>query len=259
MLLLQRSFTLLFPFANQLVKLSGILVKEREEAPEEDTEEAVTLKHLDQRIFESPAFAVETASLEVIHMGLITLANVKRGIQAIISGNLEDVEEVYRVKKTVDNMERMLTEYLIKINNLSLTEYQVQVVNDLFYSISDIKRVAAHGENLAEAAQYMVEHKLKFSDTGVEDLRQISKEVFNSFEYAIEARRTCNMEMVRKVSQYEDEVDSLEEDLREKHIGRLSNGVCVPSAGVVFLDVISNLERISDHAYNLAGYIKNEL
>lgn len=250
---------LLFPFANQLVKLSGILVKEREEAPEEDTEEAVTLKHLDQRIFESPAFAVETASLEVIHMGLITLANVKRGIQAIISGNLEDVEEVYRVKKTVDNMERMLTEYLIKINNLSLTEYQVQVVNDLFYSISDIKRVAAHGENLAEAAQYMVEHKLKFSDTGVEDLRQISKEVFNSFEYAIEARRTCNMEMVRKVSQYEDEVDSLEEDLREKHIGRLSNGVCVPSAGVVFLDVISNLERISDHAYNLAGYIKNEL
>ncbi|MCI8518187.1 MAG: Na/Pi cotransporter family protein [Hungatella sp.] len=251
---------LLFPFADQLVKLSGVLVKEKEEEePEEDTEEAVALKHLDERIFESPAFAVETAALEVIHMGLITLANVKRGIQAIISGNLEEVEEVYRVKKTVDRMERMLTEYLIKINNLSLTEYQIQVVNDLFYSISDIKRVAAHGENLAEAAQYMVEHKLKFSDTGVEDLREISREVFKSFEYAIEARRTCNMEMVRKVSQYEDQVDSLEEDLREKHIGRLSSGVCVPSAGVVFLDVISNLERISDHAYNLAGYIKNEL
>ena len=67
------------------------------------------------------------------------------------------------------------------------------------------------------------------------------------------------MDFVRKVSQYEDEVDSLEEELREKHIERLSKGKCVPSAGVVFLDVISNLERISDHAYNLAGYIKNEM
>ena len=67
------------------------------------------------------------------------------------------------------------------------------------------------------------------------------------------------MEAVRKVSRYEDEVDNLEEELREKHIGRLASGRCVPSAGVLFLDIISNLERISDHAYNLAGYIKNEI
>ena len=67
------------------------------------------------------------------------------------------------------------------------------------------------------------------------------------------------MDEVRKVSQYEDQVDSMEEDLREKHIERLSSGECEPSSGVIFLDIISNLERISDHAYNLAGYIKNEL
>jgi phosphate:Na+ symporter len=67
------------------------------------------------------------------------------------------------------------------------------------------------------------------------------------------------MDAVRKVSQYEDEVDSLEEDMREKHIGRLTKGECVPSAGVVFLDIISNLERVSDHAYNVAGYVKDEL
>ena len=82
---------------------------------------------------------------------------------------------------------------------------------------------------------------------------------FRSFGHAIEARQTGNMEAVRKVSQYEDQVDNMEEELREKHIERLSKGECVPSAGVVFLDIISNLERISDHAYNLAGYIKNEL
>ena len=256
--------TLLFPFANQLVKLSGILVKETVEMKEEKAdaradEEAQTVRHLDERIFESPAFAIEVATLEVVHMGQITMKNVKRGIEAIIDGNLKEVEEVYKTEKTIDRMEKMLTEYLIKIDNLSLTEHQKRVVNDLFYSVSDIERAGDHAENLAECAAYLVEHHLDFSDTGTEDLREISKNVFKAFENAIEARRSGNMDFVRKVSQYEDEVDSLEEELREKHIERLSKGKCVPSAGVVFLDVISNLERISDHAYNLAGYIKNEM
>lgn len=251
---------LLFPFANQLVKLSGMLVKEKEEESEdENSEEAVALKHLDERIFESPAFAIDIAALEVVHMGQITMGNVKRGIDAIITGNLEEIEEVYKVEKTIDHMEKMLTEYLIKIDNLSLTEKQKQVVNDLFYSVSDIERVGDHAENLAESAQYLVDHKLSFSGTGVDDLKEISNSVFRSFGHAIEARQTGNMEAVRKVSQYEDQVDNMEEELREKHIERLSKGECVPSAGVVFLDIISNLERISDHAYNLAGYIKNEL
>lgn len=251
---------ILFPFGKQLVNLSGVLVKEKVEKPDEDEDErAVTLKHLDERIFESPAFAVETAALEVVHMGQITMGNVKRGIDAILGGNLDEVEEVYQVEKTINDMEKMLTEYLIKIDNLSLTEHQKLVVNDLFYSVSDIERVGDHAENLAESAAYLVEHNLKFSETGAEDLKEISEYVFKSFEHAIEARRSGNMDSVRKVSQYEDEVDNLEEELREKHIERLSSGQCIPSAGVVFLDIISNLERISDHAYNLAGYIKNEM
>ena len=156
-------------------------------------------------------------------------------------------------------MEKMLTEYLIKVDNLSLTERQKRVVNNLFYSVSDIERVGDHAENLAEQAQYMVEHKLDFTKTGMNDLKSISKSVIASFQNAIDARQTGNMDSVRKVSQYEDDVDSQEEELREKHIERLSARECEPSAGVVFLDIISNLERISDHAYNLAGYVKDEM
>lgn len=123
---------LLFPFADQLVKLSGILVKpdtEENKVKDEDDEAAATLKHLDERIFESPAFAVETAALEVVHMGQITMGNVRKGIDAILDGNLEEIEEVFRVEKTINSMEKMLTEYLIKIDNLQLTEYQKLVVN----------------------------------------------------------------------------------------------------------------------------------
>ncbi len=252
--------TLLFPFGDQLVKLSGLVVKERpEDMPEGDKETAKTLRHLDERIFESPAFAVETAALEVVHMGQITMKNVKRAMDAVLTGNLEEIETVYKTERTIDNMEKMLTEYLIKVDNLSLTERQKRVVNNLFYSVSDIERIGDHAENMAEQAQYMAEHKLDFTGTGRQDLEAIGSSVLQSFHYAIDARQTGNMDSVRKVSQYEDDVDSQEEELREKHIERLSAGRCEPSAGVVFLDILSNLERISDHAYNLAGYVKDEL
>ncbi len=252
--------TLLFPFANYLVKMSGLIVKERAEAnPEEDEESAATLRHLDERIFESPAFAVDTAALEVVHMGQLTMGNVKKSLDAILTGNLEEIEDVYKIEKTINNMEKMLTEYLIKVDNLSLTERQKKVVNNLFYSVSDIERIGDHAENLAEQAQYMVKNSLDFTETGMQDLEAISGSVIKSFQYAIAARQTGNMDLVRKVSQYEDDVDSQEEELREKHIERLSSGQCQPSAGVVFLDIISNLERISDHAYNLAGYVKDEM
>ena len=252
--------TLLFPFADVLVKISGMVVKEKEEKEPvvEDAETAATLKHLDERIFESPAFAVETAALEVVHMGQITYENVVRAIDSVLTVNSDEVETVFKTEQTINSMEKMLTEYLIKVDNLSLTEKQKKIVNNLFYSVSDIERIGDHAENLAEQAQYMVEHGLQFSTTGMDDLKSISDSVLKSFQYAIDARQNGNMEAVRKVSQYEDDVDSQEEELREKHIERLSAGECKASAGVVFLDIISNLERVSDHAYNLAGYVMSE-
>ncbi|NBH73906.1 Na/Pi cotransporter family protein [Clostridiaceae bacterium] len=250
---------LLFPFGDWLVKLSGIVVKGAEKMPEGDKETAATIRHLDERIFESPAFAVETAALEVVHMGQITMKNVKRSLDAVFTGNLEQIKDVYKTEKTIDNMEKMLTEYLIKVDNLSLTERQKRVVNNLFYSVSDIERIGDHAENMAEQAEYLTEHGLDFTETGMQDLKDISSSVIKSFQYAIDARQNGSMDAVRKVSQYEDDVDSQEEELREKHIERLSAGKCEPSAGVVFLDILSSLERISDHAYNLAGYVKDEL
>ena len=251
---------ILFPFANQLVKISGLVIKEKPgEKDTELTEEEVVLKHLDERIFESPAFALETAVLEVIHMGQITQTNLGRAVKALEGRSQEDINEVYKTEKTINNMEKMLTEYLIKVDNLSLTEHQKLVVANLFYSISDIERVGDHAENLAELAQDMADKNDSVSETAISDLRSISDAVQEAFKCSVQARETGNMDDVRKVSQLEDEVDSLEEELREKHIERLSTGQCTASAGVIFLDAISNLERISDHAYNLAGYIKDEL
>lgn len=254
---------LLYPLANQLVKISGLIVKDKEDGSEAEAgnagETTQALRHLDQRIFESPMFAIEVAQMETVHMGQIALNNIRLASEAIENRDPETIEKVYKNEKDIDRMEELLTGYLIKVNNLSLTERQKLLVNNLFYSITDIERVGDHCENLAEQAEYMAQHGISFSETGSCDLRAISEKAVKSFTHAVAARQTGDMDDVRKVSQYEDDVDMLEEELRDKHIERLSRGECQPSSGVVFLDIISNLERISDHAYNLAGYVKDEM
>lgn len=253
---------LLFPFAKQLVAFSGLIVKENKEEEQQhnvDEEEESKLPHLDERIFQSPPLALEIATLEVVHMGQVVTENLKLAMEVVMNMDSSNIDTVYKNEKTINNMNKKLTEYLIKVNNLSLNEKQKRLVSDLFYSVSDIERVGDHAENLAESAQYMEQHKLEFSDTGVEDLREISEVTIQSFERSIAARQDNNMEDIRMVSKLEDMVDSLEEELRDKHIERLSQRTCNPSAGVIFLDILSNLERISDHAYNLAGYVKDEM
>lgn len=250
---------ILFPFAKQLVSLSKLIIKDGEETTETAEEETLVGRHLDVRLLTNPSAAVEAVVGEVVHMGKVALQNSIDAVNAVMQRDKELADKVFEKEHTINNLEKILTEYLVKINNLSLTEEEKKVVNNLFYTISDIERVGDHAENIAEAAQYLMEHELEFSETAVADLEEIGGRVVESFAYALDARETNSMESLRKVSQYEDMVDTLEEDLREKHIQRLSNNQCKPSAGVMFLDIVSNLERMSDHAYNIAGYVKDEM
>ena len=249
---------LLFPFVGLLVKLSGMIVPGEDESIADET--GLALKHLDARILETPSFAVDNAIKEVVHMGEITIANVKQAITLVNKAEpkQDEIEEVLKTEKVINQLEGMITEYLVKISNLSLNETQHKTINNLFYTISDIERIGDHAENLAEFADYKRTHGFVFSEEAVEDLRAMSKSVVEGFEEAIKARGTENIEHVRKVVELEDDVDMQEEELREKHINRLSQRKCKTEAGVVFLDIISNLERISDHAYNIAGYVKDE-
>jgi phosphate:Na+ symporter len=251
---------LLFPFANQLVKLSGVIIKHsEEETVGTEKEEAITLRHLDDRILETPSFAVENATLEVVHMGEVALANTRLAFEAARENNLDKVYDVFENEKTINNLEKMIMEYLVKISNLSLTEKQHMVINNLFYMINDIERVGDHAENIAELAETKCKNNIVFSQSAQEEITDIMDIGLKSLENAILSIKEENIEYVRKVVKYEDMVDNMEEELREKHIQRLSNNLCVPEAGVVFLDIIGNLERISDHAYNIAGYVKDEM
>lgn len=250
---------ILFPFVGVLVKLSYLFVR-GEDKKEEEEEDQVVLKHLDDRILEAPTFAVESAIKEVVHMGEIVLANVNLAMKEVCLQKPEQkaIDTIFKMESTINNMEKIITEYLVKISRLSLTEQQNTVINNLFYTVSDIERIGDHAENLAEFAQTRLDHEIVFSEGAMNELKEISEKVERALENAILARTTEDMKYVRKVIQLEDEVDELEEVLREKHISRLSKGECTSETGVIFLDALNNLERISDHAINIVEYIREE-
>ena len=253
----------LYPFADLLVALSGKLVletkKDKEEAenPNHYTEvEKSLIQHLDLRILESPAIAIAAAKSEVVNMARITEENIHHATDILLEEKTEEIPEIFKQEKVIDNMQKLLTEYLIHIGNLSLNEMQKLEVNNMFNTITDIERAGDHAENIAEQAKFAEEHAISFSEIGQDDIRKISKTVVEAFHASIEAFEKNDLDMVVKTAHLEDQVDEMEEDMRETHIERLNSGACAPQAGVVFLDVISDLERISDHADNIAGYVK---
>lgn len=250
---------ILFPFSALLVKLSCILVKEKQEASGASDVEQEMMRHLDSRILETPSFAIEHVEHEVVRMGETALLNLKIAGEAILRNNQFDTDEVMKNEETINHMEKMLTDYLVKINNLSLNDQQHLLVKNLFYTIGDIERIGDHCQNLAELAADKIRNQIFFSEKAQQELEEMIRTVIASVEHAVRARALHDMSEVRQVVQREEDVDNYEEDLREQHIERLSKNLCSTETGVIFLDVLSNLERVSDHALNIAGYVRDEM
>ncbi len=153
-----------------------------------DNDEALTLRHLDRRILETPSFAVENAILEVVHMGRITTENLQRACEVVLGFDKKKVEQVYETEQTINRMEKLITEYLVQISNLSLNEDQHNIINNLFYSVSDIERVGDHTENIVELIDTKDGVPISFSEEASREMEEIMGLVSNAFTYAMKAR-----------------------------------------------------------------------
>ena len=252
---------LLFLFADKLVELSGKLVRcEDETVPADGEREAVQKlsRRLDRRLLNNPSFALAAVQREVAAMGRAACANLESALEAVRDGSAERVQAIYEKEKDINGMEKALTAFLVEVDNLSLTEWQHEQVKNLFYTVSDIERAGDHAENIAELAESMGKDQVSFSKKGRSDLDLIAAQALQALQIAVEARETGEAGTANSVHVLEQSVDMLEDELREKHIRRLSRGKCDPESGVIFLDLISNLERIADHAVNIADYVAAE-
>lgn len=243
---------MLFPFAKQLVKLSNWIVKEPVSAPG-------IMTALDERMLEAPAFALEQVEEELMHMALATEENLVRATDALLNRDVALVNAVFQTEQRINAWEHQITAYLVRLNLGSLAEKQQGLVKNILYTASNLERVSDHCENLAELTMELNRSKQDFSIGAYEDLQLIITAARNSLHHAIGARQAMDQTEAEIAASYEKEVDLLERTLREKHIRRLTEKKCQVEAGVIFLDTLSNLERVSDHAMNVADYVREQM
>lgn len=244
----------LFPFAKYIVKLSGVFVKG--DSKGKQSEEDIVRSHLDDRILETPGIALVNAKNEVVRMGELAYKNLDAGFTVLNKKDPNKLESIFEVEKTINNLETIITDYLVKINNSELNESQVKTVTGLFHVINDIERIADHAENIAELVTEYHDGSMKFSAEALEELKQMFELAKESLNASVEVCREYDLQLIKKVKKNEEIIDAMEIELRKKHIQRLSKNVCIPASGVIFLDIISNLERVSDHAMNIAEVVE---
>lgn len=242
---------LLFPFSGAIIflakKMSGISGAEKQDESE--------LLHLDDRVLETPSFAVQCAVKEVVRMGRIVEENFQTSLDAIFEKDEEKIRQTFDREKTIDTLCHDITEYLVKICNIHINDHENAVVTSLLQVVGDMERVGDHSENLAELSEMMLEENTSFSEDALAELSEIAKHSLMSFRLSVDALEHSDVQAAHSVVREEDVVDDMESRLRTGHIHRLVKNQCQTASGIVFLDTLTNLERISDHALNIAQVV----
>lgn len=236
---------LLFPASNLIIKLAKKIgsVKENEQDPGKVL--------LDERLLETPGIALQSTINEAIRMGELVMGTMETVRDILFSKTQAAIDQVREDESTVDKLCAGITDYAVKLSTMQISEKEHETVAHLLQILSDIERVSDYCENISEYAETMIEKKVTFSDIAKSHMEEIMSETIDSYRYAIEAFRDNSQEKALKVIEKETRIDELEIRLRTKHIARLADNQCSTEAGIVFLDALVGLERISDHARNI--------
>ena len=247
---------MLFPFTGWLVKMTYLIV------PGEDQKvgyrESYQLKYIGDKVVFNPATAVVEVIKELERMASLAEENLNRAMNALITLDEEDIEEVYEVEKNINFLNHAITDYLVKINQTTLPIEDLNSLGALFHVVNDIERIGDHAENVADAARQRKEEGVSISKEAQKELGDMLEMVNKIIRYAVEMFAKSDETHMQEIITLEDQVDEKERELQKKHVERLTKGECSPEAGMIFSDIVSGLERVADHATNIAFAITTE-
>lgn len=237
---------LLFPVSDQIIRLAKRLQKDEEVS--EDESKVL----MDERMLQTPAIALQSVEREVCRMGNIVKATMDRAKQVLFTKDYDMILEIKEEENTVDRLCSGITDYLIRISTLAINEKEHQRVASLLQIVSDIERVGDYCENISEYAEDLKARKASFSEVGAREMREMLEICSGSFTCAVEALEEKDREKALAVIDKESRADDMEVRMRTAHMKRLADKECSQEAGIVFVDTLAGLERISDHARNIA-------
>lgn len=235
------------PLIAVLVKIVTACVWDNREGTEYRT------SHLDPVFIEqSAAIALGQAKEEVLRMGYLSAKGLLEAQDYLFSREKIHADAARGMEEAINQFDRDIEKYLVRLSSTSLSHAESAKNSMMMNTARDIERVGDHIENLIELVDYLVSHKVTLSDSAMTDLKEIFSLTIFSLEQSIQALDHHDCDQARRVIKNEETIDRMERTLRKKHILRINEGLCSAPAGIIFIDILTNLERIGDHAVNIA-------
>ena len=245
------STLILLPFNKLIIKLATKLAPDNDK---EDDDVKVT-KYLDDRMIETPSIALVNVQKETLRMGEKAKQSLECAMKAIMEKSEKEVSNTLDKEKGINELQKTILNYLLKLSKAPLNEESREIIDSLFNTVNDIERIGDHAENLAELAQDSITNDVTFSDHARNELNDMYNKVLSTYNYALESMRTSDVDLACKVIKMEEQVDIMEKSCRINHMRRLNNNMCSIDNGIIYLEIITNLERVSDHAVNIAQQV----
>lgn len=240
--------TIIFlPLSAQFAELSRHLI------PGEDEEEKeYQLLYLGKQNTFTPSIAVVEATQEIERMGTMARENLDLAMEAFFDGDQKKINRVYAVENQIDFLSHEITDYLVKINQLQLPVMDAKRIGGLFHVVNDIERIGDHAENIADAAVKSHEENMKFTKKGEREIREMHQKTMQILQESMEMFTTLDKKNLPDILDLENSIDNMERELQQNHVRRMAKGKCLPMTGILFTDLVTGLERVADHATNIA-------
>lgn len=246
---------ILFPFAKWIVKLTYFFVPDK---AGKEKQEGFQLEYIGPSSVFSPNTAVVEVTKELERMGHIAVENLIKAVNVLIKPEDKIIEEVYETEQQINYMNHAITDYLVKISQSTLPIDDMKNIGGLFHVVNDIERIGDHAENAADSAVLRKEKNISFSKEAEAELLEMLHRVIKITNYSIDMFSNNSKDHLQEILDLENGIDQMERDLQEAHVERLKKGKCKQEAGMIFSDIISGLERVADHATNIAFSILDE-
>ena len=242
---------ILLPFSSLLVKATYLIIPgdEKEKVAYGDS---YKLQFIGSKAVFNPATAVVAAQNEIERMASLASDNLNRSINALMTMDQESINDVFEVEKNIDYLSHEITNYLVRLTQMTIPIEDLKNIGGLFHVVSDIERIGDHATNIAEAAQKKKDKGIQFSKEAIQELTQMVDSVNENLRLCIDTFITKSDDNLDRIEAIENKVDQMEIDFQDAHIDRITKGECTPEAGMLFTDLITGLERVCDHATNIA-------
>ena len=240
----------LFPFTNLLVKLIQMIIPDGE-----DEEESIT-RYLDKRILVTPTIALENTMYEFAAMAQETSSALENAIGAARTRDKKLVKKALENEKNINAYEKAIVKYLVEISQQSVSAKDQQTIDELFSTANDIERIGDHAENIADFAKSIIEREIFLDEDTAHELDGLYALVQKGFALSIDALSTGDQDKVQQAIQIERDIDKLKIEVRDKYMKRMNKGIASAESGIFVMDLLSNLERISDHFRNISETVE---